>query len=112
MKAAAGKDGIGEFDALTKEEILENVKRRIAEIRRADSFEWEFCPELNPDVIVIPTDQTVIFEAQNERASSLLRRKCGWNTETITRRERIRVHPAQSHRLIAALSAAGLKVAY
>jgi hypothetical protein len=69
------------------------------------------CPELNPDVIVISSDQTVIFEAQNERASALLRQKCGWETETMRQRERIQVHPTQSQKLIAALSAAGLKVA-
>jgi hypothetical protein len=69
------------------------------------------CPELNPDVIVISGDQTVVFEAQNERASAFLRRKCGWDTETISVRERIRVHPSRSQRLIRALSDAGLKVA-
>jgi hypothetical protein len=69
------------------------------------------CPELNPDIIVISDDQTVILEAQNERASALLRRRCGWDTETISIRERIRVHPLQSRKLIEALSAAGLKVA-
>lgn len=69
------------------------------------------CPELNPDVIVIPGDQTVVFEAQNERASALLRRKCGWDTETISVRERIHVHPSQSQKLIDALSTAGLRIA-
>ena len=69
------------------------------------------CSRLNPDVIVIPGDQTVVFEAQNERASALMRQKCGWETETIRQRERIQVHPTQSQRIIEALTAAGLKVA-
>jgi len=68
------------------------------------------CPELNPDVIVILMDNTVIFETRNQRASALLRQKCGWDTETIHRSERIHVHPAETGRLIEALTAAGLIV--
>jgi hypothetical protein len=96
-----------------KRQIFENFLERIKKLgidgnRRSTG---ESCPELNPDVIVISSDQTVIFEAQNERASKLLRRRCGWDTETITLRERIRVHPSQSQKVIGALLAAGLKVA-
>ena len=100
-----------ELDEATRQKILENVKRRIADMRRAEARQLEFCPELNPDVIVISGNQTMIFETQNERASALLRRKCGWDTETISRRERIRVHPAESSRLIMTLLSEGLNVA-
>jgi hypothetical protein len=91
------------------EKFLERTRELGIDRNRRDV--GEACPELNPDVIVISCDQTVIFEAQNERASRLLRRRCGWDTETINARERIRVHPSQSQKVIAALSAAGLKVA-
>ena len=101
-------------EAEIKQQILEKFVRHLRKLgvdgtRRAFG---ESCPELNPDVIVISSDQTVVFEAQNERASALLRRKCGWDTETLSSRERIRVHPSQSQKLIELLSSAGLKVAY
>jgi len=93
-----------------KRRIFEKFLRRMRESKNNQSSGL-FCSELNPDVIVISDDQTVVFEAQNERASMLLRRKCGWDTETINFRERVRVHPSQSQKFIEALSSAGLKIA-
>lgn len=77
----------------------------------AGSGATDSCPELNPDIIVISDDQTTVFEAQNECASASLRRLCSWNMETINLRERFRVHPAKTRKLIEALSASGLTVA-
>jgi hypothetical protein len=50
------------------------------------------------------------FDPLGDRASTLLRQKCGWDTETISIRERIKVHPAQSQALIRELSEAGLMI--
>lgn len=101
---------LGEPGPEIRRHIFEKVLNRLgtADVTGSDP---NSCPELNPDIIVISSDQTVVFEAQNERASALLRRKCGWETETLSLRERIRVHPSQSQKIVAALSAAGLKVA-
>jgi hypothetical protein len=90
------------------EKFLKRIKKLSVDGKCGDA---DSCPELNPDIIVISDDETMVFEAQNARASALLRRKCGWDTETLTIRERIRVHPSQSPKLVEALSAAGLKVA-
>jgi hypothetical protein len=99
-------------EAQIKRQIFEKLLKSVTNLNvDADSVEVDCCPELNPDVIVISNDQTMMFEAQNERASTLLRRKCGWETETISVRERIRVHPSQSGKLIEALLASGLRVA-
>lgn len=99
----------GEPESEIRRKTFEKFLNRLRSA--VDKDDPDSCPELNPDVIVIPSDQTVVFEAQNERASALLRRNCGWDTETISARERIRVHPSQCQKLMAALSAAGLKVA-
>jgi hypothetical protein len=96
-----------------KRQILEKCLKRLRNL----DFETNLNDEdslshFNPDVIVIYRDQTVVFEAQNERASALLRKMCGWETETIRQRERVHVHPIQSPRLIEVLEAAGLKVSH
>lgn len=100
------------LDEETRQQIFEKF---LAEMRKSrvdvTPGPLDPCPELNPDIIVISGDQTAIFEAQNERASALLRQKCGWDTETISMRERIHVHPSQSQKLIEVLSSSGLKVA-
>lgn len=101
-----------DVDLETRRQIFEKFLARMKNSGiDVGSGNADSCPELNPDIIVISGDQTVVFEAQNERASALLRRRCGWDTETISKRERIHVHPSQSQKLIAALSAEGLIVA-
>jgi hypothetical protein len=103
---------IGEPGAEIGRQIFEKFLNRVKKLS-VDGIcgDADSCPELNPDIIVISGDQTVVFEAQNERASALLRQRCGWDTETISVRERIHVHPSQSQKLVEALSVAGLKVA-
>lgn len=94
-----------------KQEMLDRFLKRLKEMALSAEKEKASLPnELNPDVIVISSDQTMIFEAQNERASTVLRQKCGWDTETISVRERVNVHPAHSQTLIRELSEAGLMV--
>jgi len=114
MKAAAIKDcsvqEMQEFDSVTKREIFEKVSRRLAELHRVEFIERECCPELNPDVIVISADQTLLFEPQNKRASEVLRQRLGLGNEGIQVSERIRVHPCMSQKIIDALKFAGLSV--
>jgi hypothetical protein len=64
-----------------------------------------------PDVIVTSGDQTLFFEPQNERASTLLQWYCGMGAGILAVREQVCVHPCESRKIIEALSAAGLKVA-
>lgn len=92
-------------ESAIKQRIFEKFMRRLAEIR-----DMPFCPELNPDVIVISTDQSFLFEPQNPRASELLRRCCAVDAEGIQVRERVRVHPCQSRKIIDNLRTAGLHV--
>ena len=92
-------------ELVIKQRIFEKFMRRLSEIH-----ELPVCPELNPDVIVIPTDQSFLFEPQNPRASELLRRCCGVDAEGIQVRERVRVHPCQSRTIIDNLRTAGLHV--
>jgi hypothetical protein len=98
----------GEIGRQIFQKLLNRIKNLNIDTPLADA---ELCPDLNPDIIVIADDQTLVFESQNERASTLLRQKCGWDTETINFRERVRVHPSQSQKFIEVLSAAGLTIA-
>ena len=72
-----------------------------------DAPKLSSCIELNPDVIVISDDQSFIFEPQNELALRLLSKCCGVKAQI---RERIRVHPCKSRRIIAELKAAGAAI--
>jgi len=98
-------------ESLIKQQIYEKVRKRMTQFSKGGDSVAPLYSELNPDVIVISDDQTVVFESQNERASVLLHQKCGWDTETVSVRERVRVHPSRSQKLIETLSAAGLKIA-
>lgn len=69
-----------------------------------------FCPELNPDVIVISDDQSLLFEPQNQRALELLTVRCGLALDNFKLPERIRVHPLRSRKIIDELKAAGVTV--
>jgi hypothetical protein len=66
---------------------------------------------LNPDVIVISDDQSLLFEAQNQRATELLILRCGLAVDCFKLPERIRVHPLRSRKIIDELRTAGLNVA-
>lgn len=105
---SAGQDSGGDSaqsEFVRKQQILEKLRKRLGKAR-----EMPMCSELNPDVIVIPADQSFLFEPQNPRASELLRRCCAVDAEDIQVRERVRVHPCQSRKIIDNLRTAGLHV--
>lgn len=91
--------------------IYEKVRKRMAELVVQSREPRSLCPELNPDVIVISDDQSLLFEPQNQRALELLTMKCGLTVNHFKLPERIRVHPCKSAKIIADLTIAGLKVA-
>lgn len=100
-----------ELEVVRPEQIFEKIKCRIAELQTRNPMGWEFCPELNPDVIVILDDQTMLFEPQNERALGWLHERCGPSVKGHNRRDSFRVHPSLSRRIIKELKAAGFEVA-
>lgn len=99
----------GRTELEIKQQIYEKTRRRMAEFARQKQAK-ALCHELNPDVIVISDDQSWLFEAQNSRASSWLNKRCGIAADDHDSRERIRVHPCESPKIIAELKAAGFEV--
>ena len=94
-----------------KNRILKKIKRKLDESEASDSErELDLCSELTPDVIVIKDDQSLLFEAQNVRALEVLAQVCGFDTDTVTLAERIRVHPCRSPQIINQLKAVGATV--
>ena len=91
-----------------KRRIFEKVAKRMAELRSDEAVVTNFCGELNPDVIVIASDQSLLFEPQNLRVTEWLRRRFG--IENLWIRDRLRVHPCQRSGMIADLKAAGFEV--
>jgi len=96
-------------DLETKRQILEKLGKRKEFLERGP-VGGDVCAELNPDVIVISDDQSWLFEAQNSRASAWLHRRCGTGTDGPDSRERMRVHPCESPKIVAELKAAGFAV--
>jgi hypothetical protein len=99
-----------QMESVSKRQILEKLSRRMKEIEKGEAAADDSCPELNPDIIVISADHSLLFEPQNLRASELLRMRCGLSIESVHGRDRIRVHPCKGQKIIADLRAAGLKV--
>ena len=62
------------------------------------------------DVIVTQTNQTALFQPQNNRASQWLHRRCGLVADKISGETEIRVHPRKCQSIIAELKAAGFTV--
>jgi hypothetical protein len=92
-----------------KGQILERLAKR-KEFLQSGVTDGDFCAELNPDVIVISDDQSWLFEAQNSRALAWLHRRFGMPADGHDSRERIRVHPCESPKIVAELKAAGFSV--
>lgn len=107
--APPGRVGESERESEIKRQILEKLAKR-KEFLECGPTDGNFCAELNPDVIVISDDQSWLFEAQNSRASSWLLRRCGMAADGHDSRERIRVHPCESPKIVAELKAAGFAV--
>jgi hypothetical protein len=66
---------------------------------------------MKPDVIVMTSQQTMLFKPQNHPASKWLHRRCGLATENASDNTEIRVHPRKCQSIIAELKAAGFSVA-
>jgi hypothetical protein len=98
-------------ESLTKQQLYEKVRKRMAELASQTDNAASFCPELNPDVIVISDDQSLLFEPQNQRALEVLAVRCGLAMGFFKLTERIRVHPLRSRKIIDDLTRAGLHVA-
>lgn len=77
----------------TKDRILKKVASRIQELQIKRSLE--------PDVIVIHDDQSLLFEAQNLAALQLLIKRCGLTTEGITLPERVAPRPVSQPQPVA-----------
>ena len=98
-------------DSEIKRQIFEKLRKRMAELANKQNEAAGFCPELNPDVIVISDDQSFLFEPQNQRALELLTLRCGLLLDGLKLPDRIRVHPLRSPTIIDELRIAGLNVA-
>ncbi|MGH7249600.1 MAG: hypothetical protein ACREGC_01365 [Minisyncoccia bacterium] len=66
---------------------------------------------MKPDVVVIASQQTVLFQPQNRSASEWLHRRCGLTSDSISGDTEIRVHPRKCQNIITELKAAGFIVA-
>ena len=95
-------------DSARKQRILEKIRRRFETLQKAKDA--SFCKELNPDVIVISDDTSLLFEPQNLQSTDWLRRRFGLNSENLTIRGRIQVHPCQRRGILEELKAAGFEV--
>lgn len=97
-------------EADIKQQIYEKVWKRMKELQSRGCGEDSFCPELNPDVIIISGGRTFLFEPQNARASELLQQCCGSDVEDSRVRGRVRVHPCRCQAIMNILRIAGLRV--
>lgn len=93
-----------------KQQLFERFCQRMIDLR--NSVDSEFCAELNPDVIVISDDQTMLFESQHRRASEWLHFRYGMAFTDERKRNTLRVHPSLSQKIAAELRAAGFTVNY
>lgn len=91
-----------------KRRIFERFLKRMKELQNNEPADALFCPELNPDVIVISEDRSFLFEPQNLRTTEWLHQHLGM--EKLRVRDRIRVHPSQCEKMIGELKAAGFEV--
>jgi hypothetical protein len=93
-----------------KRQIWDKFARRLQEWRETES-RTAFPPlnpsDMNPDVIVIPQNGTLLFEARTPQAAEWLRNRYGLATDEDTQ---ILVHPHQQRQLTAELKAAGFAV--
>jgi hypothetical protein len=105
------KDRIGTKETLSEFELERRIREKVRKRMNELAVEGGAgASQLNPDVIVISGDQTFLFEPQNSRASSWLHKRYGLETENHGGRERIRVHPCESPKIVADLKAAGFAV--
>jgi len=106
--ASAGRDA---NNLNIRSRIFARVAQRTSELGLESSGRAGFCPDLNPDVILLPDDQSLLFEVQNVWALELVASICGFASETMMVSERIRVHHCRSRQIVEQLKAAGAIVA-
>jgi len=98
---------------LIKQQIWKKFARRMREWHETES-RTNFPPlnssDMNPDVIVIPKNGTLLFEARTPQAAVWLRNRYGLITGTADEDAGILVHPNQQKQLTAELKAAGFAV--
>ena len=102
-RRALSADG-ADWEDKVKRQIFEKVAKRMDEFRFGNAD----CAELNPDVIVISGEQTMLFEPQNLRVVKWLHRRFGMQNLDV--REQIHIHPARCQILAEALRAEGFEV--
>lgn len=96
-----------------KQQIWEKFTSRLQQWQESESREV-FPPlnpeDMNPDVIVIPQNGTLLFEPRTPQATSWLRTRFRLAAEAADGDAGILVHPNQQKQLIAELQAAGFTV--
>ena len=96
-----------------KQQIWEKFTSRLQQWQETESREV-FPPlnpaDMNPDVIVIPKNGTLLFEPRTPQAVSWLRNRFRLTAEEMDGNAGILVHPYQQKQLIAELEAAGFAV--
>jgi len=99
-------------DLLAKQHIWEKFASRLQEWRESESSTTSLNPsDMNPDVIVIPKNNTILFEPRTPQAALWLRTRYRLTPETVENNTAIMVHPYQQKQLTAELKAAGFAVA-
>lgn len=99
---------------LIKQKIWEKFTTRLQKWHASESRNL-FPPldpsDMNPDVMVIPKNGTLLFEACTPQALQWLRNRYRLTAETSADDTGIMVHPHQQKQLMAELKAAGFAVA-
>jgi hypothetical protein len=104
---------IGDF-RLIKRQIWEKFTRELQEWRESqfrDDGTLTALPDMNPDVIVIPKGDTILFEPRTPRASSWFRNRYRLSHGDLDGDHGVLVHPMQQKQLTDELKAAGFAVA-
>jgi len=99
---------------LLKQHLWEKFVRHLHEWRESQST--NISPQsnpadMNPDVIVIPKNNTLLFEPRTPQAALWLRTRYRLTPETVENNTGILVHPHQQKQLTEELKAAGFAVA-
>lgn len=96
---------------LAKQHIWEKFASRLQEWREGESSTASSnSSDMNPDVIVIPKNNTILFEPRTPQAALWLRLRYRLTPETVENNTAIMVHPYQQKQLTAELKAAGFAV--
>ena len=101
-------------DLLIKQQIWEKFVKRLQkwqETQSHTSFAILNQADMNPDIMVIRKNGTLLFEPRTPQAEAWLRNRYGLNTESTDVDTGILVHPHQHKQLTTELKAAGFAIA-